>query len=459
MPEVPIAIEVDASGAIAGIKQAETAISQGLGRIQDSGITASRGIDVMEKSLGRLASSRAPNLLGQVNQQLLSQIPLLRDNASAFTLISTAAFAAQRALVAFLGPLGLIGLAAAALLLFANRAKEAKTEIEKLAEANDKLLSSFAKLAAAGIINADAVKKLRDDYAEAQTSLQILEQGLGTVEKMFGENSKEAITHRKAITGLSLEVNRMGESLQSIDWASTLEEQKGLAAFQEQLTGKWKEWNEALKKTPPILSDIQDSFDAFAEATDASWMLSTSDENPAVQKSREFDDAMRGWRLRIEETNEALKQTVEEEKKIAQKAEETKQTFLSLTYPIRQAFADLFLGIETDWGEMLRRMAVDLITSTIFKWIGTALTGPGGLLAGVFQQGTTFVPQTGLAIVHRGEAIIPAERNIFNRTVTNQTFGATVINNYFSTPIDSKMLRRTFLPLLKQAVNRREFGI
>ena len=34
----------------------------------------------------------------------------------------------------------------------------------------------------------------------------------------------------------------------------------------------------------------------------------------------------------------------------------------------------------------------------------------------VFHQGTAFVPQTGPAILERGEAIIPASRNPFNQT-------------------------------------------
>jgi transglycosylase-like protein with SLT domain len=36
---------------------------------------------------------------------------------------------------------------------------------------------------------------------------------------------------------------------------------------------------------------------------------------------------------------------------------------------------------------------------------------PGGVFVGGYEQGTDFVPRTGMALVHRGEAIIPADQN------------------------------------------------
>jgi hypothetical protein len=75
----------------------------------------------------------------------------------------------------------------------------------------------------------------------------------------------------------------------------------------------------------------------------------------------------------------------------------------------------------------------------IFKGTGSKGSGAGSLLnllfgaqdlVGVFASGTDYVPRTGLALVHQGEAIIPAGQN-------GRGWGGTlVVNNYIDSSTD-----------------------
>ena len=64
------------------------------------------------------------------------------------------------------------------------------------------------------------------------------------------------------------------------------------------------------------------------------------------------------------------------------------------------------LGQAWDWLKNLPSKIASAITS-IFDI--------GGKFLGIFQQGTPYVPKTGLALVHQGERIIPAHRNVVGR--------------------------------------------
>lgn len=55
----------------------------------------------------------------------------------------------------------------------------------------------------------------------------------------------------------------------------------------------------------------------------------------------------------------------------------------TMHFALTDTLADAFLGIETDWGDMLRRMAAQLAASAIIKGIGGAIGGPfGAFIAG-----------------------------------------------------------------------------
>jgi hypothetical protein len=87
-----------------------------------------------------------------------------------------------------------------------------------------------------------------------------------------------------------------------------------------------------------------------------------------------------------------------------------------------KSFRDIFKGLESD---LLKLGTRRLVTEPLFKSIegliggvagggGGASSGIGSFLAGLipsFAVGTDYVPRTGLAMIHKGERIIPAAEN------------------------------------------------
>jgi hypothetical protein len=88
----------------------------------------------------------------------------------------------------------------------------------------------------------------------------------------------------------------------------------------------------------------------------------------------------------------------------------------------------LFGGSSNSFGFSLAGTGVPDAMATATSGAGMALpAGLGGIGAGIamYDKGTNYVPQTQLAIVHRGEAVVPAA---FNR----QQSGNVVVTNHFS---------------------------
>lgn len=93
-----------------------------------------------------------------------------------------------------------------------------------------------------------------------------------------------------------------------------------------------------------------------------------------------------------------------------------------------QLFNSFWDGIKSVWESL------SLWVSEKVSWINNKLSawrsaqsamssGDGGSFP-AYAQGTTYVPNTGLALIHKGEAIIPAQYNPFNSS-NNNTAGAT----------------------------------
>jgi hypothetical protein len=89
----------------------------------------------------------------------------------------------------------------------------------------------------------------------------------------------------------------------------------------------------------------------------------------------------------------------------------------SLAHSLSRGFVDAFLAGEDAFKELLASMAKELVASAIFKLL-TSIFNPGSIIPlplgdlPVYQTGTSYVPNTGLAMVHRGEAVIPAHQNL-----------------------------------------------
>ena len=86
-----------------------------------------------------------------------------------------------------------------------------------------------------------------------------------------------------------------------------------------------------------------------------------------------------------------------------------------------------------DFGDWIKINIKDFITGNIsfidmiksifggsFFGGGEARGGKG--FTGEFQNGTDFVPETGLALLHKGEKVVPAGRSIGRTTILKPTF-------------------------------------
>jgi hypothetical protein len=531
MAEVTIEIEVDSQGAIAGVRNLEGSLNQSLGRIASSGDKAGTGVSGLDKNLQRLTSSRAPNFLGAVNQQLISQIPLFRNNAAAASLFGTAAFSLTQTLNKLIGPAGLIILGVGALSAFAVAAFNSAKSSEQLAGSLSDLSQQYLKLKELGLTAIGTQEELEKATEAVKLRIALLTSELeGTI---------------SPLKDYKLWIDAQVPALRKLDEALGLVKNKQELRLEiEKLTGVLKSSQDMLNKwdTDKVQEDIKRLEDPFI-ALGKSWALETfglvnlfetTEEHFASVRAKliseitTLKDFMGGsdaeifeeLKIKSLEDLEAiltkLKQvqshrivlpveTVrpiklpwdepdEQEKQIQALAneyvetwteagftvndamlqaareraqanlehiEQTRQAFLSLTQPIKQAFVDAFMGVEVNWQQMLQRMLADLAISGLFEAVAD-LFGFGkedeSLLEKIlpFQKGTPYVPRTGLALLHQGEAVIPAEKNIFNRSVTNQSFGGnTIINNFYTQSID----RNTLVKWIRQASDRREFDI
>jgi hypothetical protein len=90
-----------------------------------------------------------------------------------------------------------------------------------------------------------------------------------------------------------------------------------------------------------------------------------------------------------------------------------------------KGFRDILKGIEQD---ILRIVTRKLVTEPFANFMTGALGGGGNFLSGlfgggggipVFHSGTDYVPKTGLAVLQKGEAVIPASQNRGGGTSVN----------------------------------------
>lgn len=121
--------------------------------------------------------------------------------------------------------------------------------------------------------------------------------------------------------------------------------------------------------------------------------------------------------------------------------------------------AQFFLSGAEGFDNMLKGWAAKLASSAIFKLLmgifnplGSIIPIPAGDIP-VFQSGTSFVPNTGLAMLHRGEAVVPAGQNIYNHSITrsmNEGANQAVTINVYPRDTDPLVLARKLETLVRR---------
>lgn len=193
--------------------------------------------------------------------------------------------------------------------------------------------------------------------------------------------------------------------------------------------------------------DVNDLQRAMAEdnrraAEDYASALEGLVSNTAVAKTAELqknvDILNKGFfdgAIGADQYEEAMAQLTASTEKLAEKAKDTNDIARELGLTFSSAFEDAVVGGKR-FSEILRGLYQDLVRLSVRKTVTEPLAaGFSGLLANFklpgFAVGTDYVPRDMVAVVHKGEAIIPARENkagrggvIINMTVVAQDAGS-----------------------------------
>ncbi len=76
---------------------------------------------------------------------------------------------------------------------------------------------------------------------------------------------------------------------------------------------------------------------------------------------------------------------------------------------IKNVFADMVVAIINELEKMIIKETIALALKTALNPTGTVFGAISS--AAIYAEGTDYVPRTGLAFLHQGEAVIPANQN------------------------------------------------
>ncbi|MEA4926301.1 MAG: phage tail tape measure protein [Syntrophomonadaceae bacterium] len=139
--------------------------------------------------------------------------------------------------------------------------------------------------------------------------------------------------------------------------------------------------------------------------------------------------------------------------------------FYNSGYYLFNSFWD---GIKSIWYNISSWVSdkVNWISNKLSTWRSAINTMSSGSDYPAYATGTTYVPYTGLALIHQGEAIIPAQHNPYNPENRSKSSAATspVINNYATFNVNarnglSEREMRQAADYLYDAINKRLMGI
>ena len=465
MADVNFTIAIDKEATSGDVSRILNDIEVQLSAFGQKSDMAGQGVGKLEDKMSRLANVRTPNLLASANAQLIQMIPLAQNNAAAMTLMQTTAYGATTAISSLMGPVGAIAIGVAVLGGLAIALSGTKKNIDELTEAAIKSANVFAQLAEAGFeVSAEWLTRLKSDALDTEASIYALQFRVQELTDAGGGFSTEAMDLTKTIAGLQLKALDLHKAILNIENAMS-----GAGQSSTSLTGMSNELSESWKKGADILNNQMTPAMRIFQGELDKLKMSTPAESPMEQGLRDLQALLaeiQGQKqietilidqakveAEMEDAKNAVRQKINE---MHNQIRASNQAFWTsnVLQPIEQGFVNLFSGVEVKWSELIQRMAAEMMVSAIFKLISGFLFGPAGF---GFQEGTSYVPQTGPYVLHKGERVMTAEENQFYRTTNNKYMGGNtiIINNYGAESQDRKALVKQ----LRETLEFREFDL
>ena len=454
-----IRIGIDPSQATAGGKGAEDALNRidnrlvGLNQRFGEGAKVGVPFERMFTRMGAMPRIQVFNLLAQ---DLIYSTGGMEKLGAASSLARTGLFAVQGVASTLLGSAGFGAVAVAGLLvvsMFTKKAeatKQAREELDKNLKSLNENKDALLELAKQGDWMAREILEKR--LVDAQHNFFKATHDAERSVMSMGGSVVEAMTKAKEVGApFLITIQNIKKELQELtegtkEWHPTMPTIKVVGLTEE--SEKLKKFNEDLQKilNPPAKPSIQ---------------LEFKDAKEGVDKFKQSVIITTG-KIQAMNNTTALLEPIWDEN--SRKAEEFKNATSRYVGDLSIAFADMMMGVDVRWGDLLESMVKQLIASGIQSLIMGLLTGGvgGGLLGGIFggfQSGTPFVPRTGAYILHQGEAVIPANQNVYRSSVFNQqsNYGNTYVQIIQLDP--KKLTKDKIAPILKEMIKNREFNI
>lgn len=154
-------------------------------------------------------------------------------------------------------------------------------------------------------------------------------------------------------------------------------------------------------------------------------------------------------------------QQTKDEKRIREQ-QRFQMAVMSYVDQFSAAWIDTFRGVENAFGQMLQNMINRLMSSALTSMIMGILFPEVGFMGFFkklvgFQYGTPYVPKTGPYLLHRGEAVVPASRNI--SYIRNYNTGGNTQNYYLLNLDVENLTRRQIVPIIEQMAQNRQTRI
>lgn len=186
---------------------------------------------------------------------------------------------------------------------------------------------------------------------------------------------------------------------------------------------------------------------------------------PALQELKDLDLALQNQQITLEQFTKRQREIAGFDEPINNTADAARELGMTFTSAFENAVVEgenlrsVLDGLAQDLLRITTRKLVTEPFADIFSGIAKGLVSSAGggdwlsgllssfsgsqSLVGVFASGTDFVPQTGLAMVHRGEAIVPANEN-------HRTKPPVVINYTFNGPQDQRTMSQANADLVRR---------